>query len=56
MRKIVGYTLLFVLLAYLVNRAIYWLIEIALPLSLLAVLLGGGMLTFRYWKNKRDWR
>ena len=28
----------------------------ALPLSLLAVLLGGGMLAFRYWKNKRDWR
>ena len=56
MRKIVGYTLLFILLAYLVNRAVHWLIEIALPLSLLAVLLGGGMLAFRYWKNKRDWR
>ncbi|MDU1467764.1 hypothetical protein [Streptococcus sinensis] len=56
MRKIVGYTLLFVLLAYLVNRAVHWLIEIALPLSLLVLFICGGMLAFRYWKNKRDWR
>jgi hypothetical protein len=56
MKKIIKLILLFFLLAFLVNRAVLWLVEIWTYL-----LVGGlagltGYLLYQYLKYKKDWR
>ena len=56
MKKLIKYILIFCLLAWLINQAVYLLLEVWCYLALILGGVIGGWLVVRIIRYKKDWR